>query len=281
MSLFIILKKNTFVKPEIKGSVPSFARHTSVIVGDKVFTFGGFDGTSNFYELGVLDLNTMEWNYPEVRGRPPIARTNHTAAVVGSKMYIYGGNYTPMPDGDYTVLGDMHVLDTTTMTWSQPTLSGPNPGKRTAHTMKAVGSKIYLFGGGLWEPKPLNRWIEKYNDVFVLNTEKLHWEILPAKLNICSFPISWTMEEFIFFYGGQSANSEQLTNGLYYFDTISHTVTEIKTTPKPKPLDLGTASVIGNKAFIFAGSSGVPVNDMMAFVFNKPNIQDQSTEMEL
>lgn len=266
------VEKNSFYKPQVKGNIPSFARHTSVVVGDKVFTFGGFDGESSFYDLNVLDLKNMEWYSPKVKGTPPLARTNHTCAVVGEKMFIYGGNYTPMPDGDYTVLGDLHYLDTQTMTWHEPKLTGTLPGKRTAHTMKAVGSKIYLFGGGLWEPKPINRWISKFNDIYVLDTEKMHWTMLPEKLNICSFPISWTFEEFIFFYGGQSAISEQLTNSLYYFDTITHTVTEINNSPKPKPLDLGTASVVGNKVYIFAGSSGIPVNDMMTFVYNRPKL---------
>jgi len=48
-------------------------------------------------------------------------------------------------------------------------------------------------------------------------------------------------------------------------------VTEIQLEQKPKPLDLGTCSVVGNKAFIFGGSSGVPVNDMMCFNFKRPN----------
>jgi len=269
---FYNMEKNSFSKPQIKGTIPSFARHTSVIIEDKVFTFGGFDGQSCFYDLNVLDLQTMEWSEPSVKGIPPMARTNHTSAVVGDKMFIYGGNYTPMPDGDYTVLGDLYYLDTVTMTWNQPKQTGSIPNKRTAHTMKAVGTKIYLFGGGLWEPKPINRWIAKYSDIYVLDTETMHWTLLPEKLNICSFPISWTFEHFIFFYGGQSAISEQLTNTLFYFDTVTHRIAEIKQSLNAKPLDLGTASVIGNKVYIFAGSSGIPVNDLMTCTFKPPKV---------
>lgn len=222
----------------------------------------------------------MEWNYPLVKGTPPTARTNHTAAVVGDKMYIYGGNFTPLPDGNYTILGDLHVLDTTTLTWSQPKCTGPSPGSRTAHTMKAIGKKIFVFGGGLWEPKPVNRWIAKFSDVYVLDTENMHWSLLPVKISVCSFPISFEIENFIFFYGGQSIENEQLTNSLYYFDTITYEIVEIHNLTKPKPLDLGTASVIGNKAYIFAGSSGVPVNDMLTIVFNKPN-KSASNQMDI
>jgi N-acetylneuraminic acid mutarotase len=272
------VEKNAFSKPKIKGSVPSFARHTSVIVENKVYTFGGFDGSNCFFDVNVLDLTNMEWTSPTVKGQAPIARTNHASAVVGDKMFIYGGNYTPMPDGDYTILGDLHYLDTKTMTWHQPVQTGTVPTKRTAHTMKAIGTKIYLFGGGLWEPKPVNRWIAKYNDIYVLDTEKMHWTLLPEKLHICSFPISWTFQYFVFFYGGQSAISEQLTNSLFYFDTIINKVTEIKQSPKPKPLDLGTASVVDNKVYVFAGSSGVPINEMVVFSFNRPKISYEESQ---
>jgi len=274
-------EKNVFIKPIVKGKVPSFARHTSVVIGSKVYTFGGFDGFQTFYDLAVFDIQTSEWNYPKVKGTPPIPRTNHTATVIGNKMYIYGGNYTPMPDGDYTVLGDLHVLDVTTMTWTEPHITGPTPGRRTAHTMKAIGTKIYLFGGGLWEPKPTNRWIAKYNDVFVLDTLKMHWTMLNAKMSVCSFPISFTIEHFIFFFGGQSANSEQLTNGLFYFDTVNHTINEAKSNSRPKPLDLGTASVIGNKAYIFAGSSGAPINDMVSLSFERSKPSLKSNQMDI
>lgn len=43
---FYDTEKNSFSKPSVKGTVPSFARHTSVIIGDKIYTFGGFDGFS-------------------------------------------------------------------------------------------------------------------------------------------------------------------------------------------------------------------------------------------
>ncbi len=45
--------------------------------------------------------------------------------------------------------------------------------------------------------------------------------------------------------------------------TVSLSCQEISISGKPpKPRDLGTASVLGNSAYIFAGSSGVPVNDL-------------------
>ena len=34
------------------------------------------------------------------------------------------------------------------MTWSRPITTGEPPGCRAGHTMTAVGTKLYVFGGG-------------------------------------------------------------------------------------------------------------------------------------
>ncbi|KAK8542372.1 hypothetical protein V6N12_014970 [Hibiscus sabdariffa] len=54
-----------------------------------------------------------KWILPPISGRRPKARYQHGAAVVQDKMYIYGGNH----NGRY--LGDLHVLDLRSWTWSK------------------------------------------------------------------------------------------------------------------------------------------------------------------
>jgi hypothetical protein len=63
-----------------------FARHTSVGIGNKVYSFGGFDGTSQYFGVAVLDLSTMSWSYPQTTGEAPKLKTNHAAAAIGTKM---------------------------------------------------------------------------------------------------------------------------------------------------------------------------------------------------
>jgi hypothetical protein len=65
---------------------------------------------------------------------------SHCAVAVGKCMYIYGGNYTIGPEDSYTILGDLHVLDTETMTWKEIITKGDNPGPRTAHSMISIGT---------------------------------------------------------------------------------------------------------------------------------------------
>lgn len=38
---------------------PFFARHTSVVIGEKIYSFGGFDGIENYFGLALLDLSII------------------------------------------------------------------------------------------------------------------------------------------------------------------------------------------------------------------------------
>ena len=39
----------------------------------------------------ILFLESISWSKPPVKGKPPAARDGHTACVVGSRIYIFGG----------------------------------------------------------------------------------------------------------------------------------------------------------------------------------------------
>lgn len=64
--------------------------------------------------LFCFDTKTLEWEKPHVSGTCPGARDGHSACIVGSKMYIFGG-FEEMVD---QFSCDVHCLDLETMTWS-------------------------------------------------------------------------------------------------------------------------------------------------------------------
>ena len=83
------------------------------------------------------------WSTPAVSGFPPEARYSHSATLIGSMLFIVGGLGKKGRPKD-----DLHVLDLASLTWSLPrvTLEGPAP--RGRHTVAALGSVLFLFGGG-------------------------------------------------------------------------------------------------------------------------------------
>ncbi|KAF3621021.1 hypothetical protein FXO38_32027 [Capsicum annuum] len=144
---------------ECQGSPPSPREsHTATLVGgDKLVIFGGSgEGEANYLnDLHVLDLKTMRWSSPEVRGELPVPRDSHSAVAIGNRLYIYGGDC-----GD-RYQGDIDVLDMDTLMWSKLDVLGPSPGARAGH------ASVYVIGG-VGDKK-------YYNDIWVLDVIKSSW----------------------------------------------------------------------------------------------------------
>ncbi|KAJ6694450.1 hypothetical protein OIU85_005162 [Salix viminalis] len=125
--------------------------------------FGGSgEGEANYLnDLHVLDLKSMRWTSPEVKGYIPAARDSHSAVAIGSKLFVYGGDR-----GD-RFHGDVDVLDTDTMTWTKLAVQGSAPGVRAGHTAVNIGAKVYVIGGVGDK--------HYYNDVWVLDVSTCSW----------------------------------------------------------------------------------------------------------
>ncbi|KAB5529148.1 hypothetical protein DKX38_019229 [Salix brachista] len=160
-----------WMSPECKGNPPSPREsHTATLIGDdKIMVFGGSgEGEANYLnDLHVLDLKSMRWTSPEVKGYIPAARDSHSAVAIGSKLFVYGGDR-----GD-RFHGDVDVLDTDTMTWTKLAVQGSAPGVRAGHTAVNIGAKashappVYVIGGVGDK--------HYYNDVWVLDVSTCSW----------------------------------------------------------------------------------------------------------
>ena len=70
-----------------------------------------------------------------------LRRHRHAAAVVGSKIHVFGGLT------DNAISSSLHVLDTDNLQWKELSVTGEWPCARHSHSMVAYGSQIYMFGG--------------------------------------------------------------------------------------------------------------------------------------
>ncbi len=85
--------------------------------------------------------HALTWMTPDRIGTAPSPRNGHTADVVDSKIYIFGG-------GDKAdLLADLFVFDVRERKWSQPPCTGVAPPPRSRHTSAVVGGCIYIWGG--------------------------------------------------------------------------------------------------------------------------------------
>ncbi len=98
----------------------------------------------------------MYWSRAPCFGHGPHRLRAHTATLVGSQIFVFGGT------GANVCFNDVYVLDADCMHWSKPECSGEVPPVLRAMTATAVGKKIVIFGGG---DGPVY-----YNDVYVFDT---------------------------------------------------------------------------------------------------------------
>ncbi|KAA8536732.1 hypothetical protein F0562_029210 [Nyssa sinensis] len=165
------LRTREWTRPDFKGVPPSPREsHTATLLGDeKMVIFGGSgEGEANYLnDLHVLDLKTMRWTSPEVKGNIPVPRDSHTAVVVGNKLFVYGGDC-----GD-RYQGDVNMLDMNTQTWSRLGIQGFSPGVRAGHAAVNIGTKVYIIGGVGDK--------QYYNDVWVLDVSTCLWTQLEIR----------------------------------------------------------------------------------------------------
>mmetsp|Transcript_8429 Transcript_8429/g.28286 ORF Transcript_8429/g.28286 Transcript_8429/m.28286 type:complete len:1016 (-) Transcript_8429:107-3154(-) len=173
-------------KPELQssameGSPSARYAHTAVSFRGLLYVFGGYGGGDGWLgDLWVLDTQairvrdqskvTMAWLSPNTSGTPPPPRAAHTANIVGSKMYIFGGN-----NGSYR-MNDFYSLDTQTMVWRKEICKGDIPKPRAGHTMTCLSSEssnddeksqLLLFAGG--------DVTDVYNDMYIIDVDCMEW----------------------------------------------------------------------------------------------------------
>jgi len=276
---------HTFSRPQLRGDMPpAFSRHTAVLVNGRIFVFGGYDGFGLNFELAIFNPVTFTWtniSRSQVRGEAPNSRTNHAAAVVGNKMYIFGGNNTNESTGRYQVLGDFYCLDTDTLTWTNLTTSanGTRPSPRSGQTLTAVGTKLYLFGGGVWNET--DGWVEKYTDIHIFDTRTKTWSkpSCSGAIDTSTFSISFAVGRFLFVFGGGSKPKHCVTNDIYILDTTSCSWSqpEFEDSSKPAPRDMGTACLVGCNVYFMGGYAGGAVDFFNALKVNaKPIFEARS-----
>jgi len=259
----------------VDGLVPKFARHQSVIVGHKIYSFGGYD-YSYFYNLSVFNIKKGTWTYPKVKGDIPIPRSNHSAAAIGHHIYIFGGSIGDKPD-KYTVTKDFYCLNTKTMTWRKIQMGNSvnEPSERVGHVMAGIGHHLYLFGGGIWGKE--EGWTAQSNDLYVYDTKEHIWSLVPVpketKPPVCTYPFVFTLKNNFCIFGGASMEGSTVKNQMYMWDVLLRKWIELQITGEIiSPRSIGTANVVGNELVLWGGYCGgvVRENDLYKLRFALP-----------
>lgn len=150
------------------GKTPSARGGSSLVYADgKLILFGGhyFAGEGKFAyldETWLYDIEKVAWYSIPCSGDIPIPRYGHTAHIVGSRMFIFGGKGT-----DGVMLKDVCFLDLVEWIWVPVSTLSQGPLARMYHASELVGRKIVVHGG--WDGTHV------YNDFWIFNTDSFAW----------------------------------------------------------------------------------------------------------
>jgi hypothetical protein len=179
-----------------RGVPRSFINHSAVAVGKMIYVFGGkvmglmAQKEGKKYErlsadVRILHTDSLAWEAPPctapvppasakdapvvsdysgfVTGKWDVPRCEHTATLVGTKMYIVGGWTTSNPAMnvvDTSYLNDVQVLDVETLEWQyvppQPLFIAP----RSLHAAVPCNSstELWVYGGRNSAAQAISEW---------------------------------------------------------------------------------------------------------------------------
>ncbi|KAH1084098.1 hypothetical protein J1N35_023859 [Gossypium stocksii] len=192
------------------------------------------------------------WISPPITGQHPKARYQHGAAVVQEKMYIYGGNH----NGRY--LGDLHVLDFRSWTWSKvgtKSVESPSPvniSPCAGHSLIPWGNKLLSIAGHMKDPSETIQ-------VKAFDLQTGTWSMLKtygkAPVSRGGQSVNLVGNTLVMF-GGQGANGT-LLNDLYILDLENMTWDEVDVVGvAPSPRSDHAAAVHAERyLLVFGGSS--------------------------
>lgn len=148
----------------------------------------------------------MKVKYLNTSGRPPSPRWFHTATLIGTKMYVFGGSTSQQ------YLNDLHTFDIETEQWEQVCF-GPGqvqPSPRHLHAACQYNNKLIIFGGS-------NSTYS--NDLFEYDPDRREWCAIPAHGQIppprqAHSMVVWK-DEFVVFGG---INDSEVLNDIHIFN---------------------------------------------------------------
>lgn len=146
-------------------ALPPLAGHSVTAYGGKLYVVGGHVKGKEALAMPVrvIDPAASTCAMLATSGDVPVARGGHAASLVGSSLWVFGGE-----DAGRKALGDVSVLDLSTQVWSQPQVSGKGPSPRSASAMAVYQDRYLLvFGGGSVATC--------FSDLFVLDTQAMAW----------------------------------------------------------------------------------------------------------
>ncbi|XP_045860471.1 kelch domain-containing protein 3 isoform X2 [Meles meles] len=209
--------------PRVSGTVPG-ARdgHSACVLGKTMYIFGGYEQLADCFsnDIHKLDTSTMTWTLICTKGSPARWRDFHSATMLGSHMYVFGGRadrFGPFHSNNEIYCNRIRVFDTRTEAWLDCPPTPVLPEGRRSHSAFGYNGELYIFGG---YNARLNR---HFHDLWKFNPVSFTWKKIepkgkgpcPRRRQCCCI-----VGDKIVLFGGTSPSPEEGLGD--EFDLIDH-----------------------------------------------------------
>ena len=110
--------------------------------------FGGhlaYPGGQCNNDTHTFNVDSCTWKKLEMDGEQPQPRSRHSAVLLGSRMYVFGGSNNAR--NCFNDLWIAHFASKLRPAWSKPRVSGLLPSSRAEASLKFLHGRFVLFGG--------------------------------------------------------------------------------------------------------------------------------------
>ncbi|AEO54674.1 hypothetical protein MYCTH_2297483 [Thermothelomyces thermophilus ATCC 42464] len=245
--------------------------HASLLVGNAFIVFGGdtkIEETDVLDEtLYLLNTSTRQWSRALPPGPRPSGRYGHSLNILGSKIYIFGGQVEGYFMNDLTAF-DLNQLQNPNNRWEmllpnsdsgvQP--PGKVPPARTNHTMVTFNDKLYLFGG--------TNGFQWFNDVWSYDPVTNTWSLLDC-IGYIPCPreghAAALVDDVMYVFGGRTEDGSDLGDLAAFRITTRRWYTFQNMGPSPSPRSGHSMTTVGKTIVVVGGepsSATTAVNDL-------------------
>lgn len=245
--------------------------HASLLVGNAFIVYGGdtkIDETDILDEtLYLLNTSTRQWSRALPTGPRPSGRYGHSLNIIGSKIYIFGGQVEGYFMNDLAAF-DLNQLQMPNNRWevltenSEPggALQGKLPPARTNHSVITYNDKLYLFGG--------TNGFQWFNDVWSYDPAVNKWTQLDC---IGYIPVpreghaASLVDDVMYVFGGRTEDGADLGDLAAFRISSRRWYTFQNMGPSPSPRSGHSMTTVGKSIVVVGGepsSTTTQVNDL-------------------
>ncbi|KAL4749710.1 hypothetical protein BDW72DRAFT_213956 [Aspergillus terricola var. indicus] len=257
--------------------------HASLLVGNAFIVFGGdtkVDETDTLDDtLYLLNTSSRQWSRSIPPGPRPTGRYGHTLNILGSRLYVFGGQVEGYFFNDLVAF-DLNQLQNPGNKWEfliqNSHEGGPPPGQtppaRTNHTIVSFNDKLYLFGG--------TNGLQWFNDVWSYDPRTNSWTQLDC-VGFIPTPreghAAALVNDVMYVFGGRTDEGIDLgdlaafrisTRRWYSFQNMG---------PAPSPRSGHSMTAFGRQIIVLAGEPSSaprdPVELSMAYMLDTSKIR--------